>query len=68
MAEFCLACWNEINGTDDTEADYVLSRELELCEGCGRWKRVVEARRRRNPLTRLFFRLRDSCLDDGEEV
>lgn len=41
MAEFCLDCWNQINGKKYTERDWVLSKELDLCEGCGMWKRVI---------------------------
>ncbi len=42
MAEFCLDCWNKLNGTCDTEDDWVISKDLDLCEGCGQWKHVVE--------------------------
>ena len=56
MAEFCLDCWNELNGTCDTEDDWVLSTELDLCEGCGEYKHVVER-------PRLFPRLRFSLSD-----
>ena len=41
MAEFCLDCFNKINGTNDSEDDYIISDDLELCEGCGQWKHVV---------------------------
>ncbi len=41
MAEFCLDCWNRINGTKDTREEWVLSKELDLCEGCGEWKQIV---------------------------
>lgn len=41
MAEFCLECWNELNGTDEPESNYILSEDLELCEGCGEWKNVI---------------------------
>lgn len=41
MAEFCLDCWNKINETDESEWDYVLSEDLELCEGCGEFKHVI---------------------------
>lgn len=41
MAEFCLDCWNKLNKTNFTEREYVLSRELDLCEGCGQWKPVI---------------------------
>ena len=41
MAEFCLDCWNEINGTSDPAKKYILSKELDLCEECGEWKNVI---------------------------
>ena len=41
MAEFCLECWNQLNGTNDTKWRYVLSWEKDLCEGCGQYKRVI---------------------------
>lgn len=56
MAEFCVECWNSINGFDDSEEDYVLSRYLELCEGCGQWKRVVIRKRRYTWLLAYLFR------------
>lgn len=46
MAEFCLDCWNMINNTKYTERDWVLSRRLELCEGCGEYKQVIVRERR----------------------
>ena len=45
MAEFCLDCWNKLEGTHATERDYVLSGEWDLCEGCGEWKRVIVRKR-----------------------
>lgn len=41
MSEFCLECWNKINGTKHSKRRYVLSRDLELCEGCGEWQHVI---------------------------
>ena len=41
MAEFCLDCWNRINETNDSPRRYILSREPDLCEGCGECKRVI---------------------------
>lgn len=41
MAEFCLKCFNEINGTDDPPKKFIFSKEKELCEGCGEWTNVV---------------------------
>ena len=46
MAEFCLDCWNKLNDSAYTERDLVLSKELELCEGCGAWKQVIVRQRR----------------------
>ena len=54
MAEFCPVCWNALNGFDEPEEAYVLSWDLELCEGCGEWKRVVVARRKRYLLRYLI--------------
>lgn len=45
MAEFCLACLNKISGTSYTEADFLLSREVDLCENCGKMVPVVVRRR-----------------------
>lgn len=41
MAEFCLDCWNEMNNSNDTESNFIISDDLELCEGCGEYKRVI---------------------------
>lgn len=46
MAEFCPKCWNEWNQIDNPKEAYVLSWGLELCEGCGQWKRIVIMPRR----------------------
>ena len=46
MAEFCLECWNRLNGTKLTEADMVVDhRALDLCEGCGEYKPVIVGKR-----------------------
>ena len=39
MAEFCLECFNQLNGTAYTEDEAEL--EVGLCEGCGEVKPVV---------------------------
>ena len=41
MAEFCLDCWNKMNGTRHSKRKYVLSKDLDFCEGCGEFKHVV---------------------------
>ena len=45
MAEFCFDCWKKINQKNFSKWEYCLSRELERCEECGEWKRVVVCRR-----------------------
>lgn len=46
MAEFCLECFNKINETNDDECKYIMSDDLDLCEECGKWKKVVVCSRR----------------------
>jgi len=48
MAEFCLECFSKLENANYTERDFILSDEddLDLCEGCGEWKRVVIVRRK----------------------
>ncbi|MBR2499553.1 MAG: hypothetical protein IKB60_00580 [Clostridia bacterium] len=46
MAEFCFKCFNRINGTNHKKEDYIMSDDLDLCEGCGQWKHVVVMDRR----------------------
>ena len=58
MAEFCEECWKKINYIKDDSIRFVLSRELDLCEECGEYKRVVIDERRSNFIYRLFKKLR----------
>ena len=37
VAEFCPECWNTLNGTKEQADTWLLSEDLELCEGCGKW-------------------------------
>lgn len=37
VAEFCPECWNALNGTKEQADNWLLSEDLELCEGCGKW-------------------------------
>lgn len=46
MAEFCLDCWNKINETNDSPQKYLFSDEPELCEGCGKQKKVIITERK----------------------
>lgn len=41
MAEFCLDCLNKYMGTEDDQKKFVITRNAQLCEGCGQYKRVV---------------------------
>jgi len=41
MADFCLDCYNKMNGTNYRVKDVTLDDELDLCEGCGEWKPCV---------------------------
>ena len=41
MAEFCLDCWNRLNESNDSEKKFILSKDLEFCEGCGEWKPII---------------------------
>ena len=36
-----MQCWNRLNDRKDTEKDVTLSKEVDLCEGCGKLCRVV---------------------------
>ena len=60
MAEFCVDCWNRLNGTDDKEHKYILSRHLDLCEGCGEYKHIIITERNmlfKRMVRNLKFRL-----------
>lgn len=41
MAEYCLDCWNKINGTNEPESNYYMSKYDDLCEGCSKYKKVI---------------------------
>lgn len=58
MAEFCLECWKKISQRREPRWKYVLSRELDLCEECGAWKRVIVKERFTVPwfLLRLIYK------------
>lgn len=45
MAEFCLDCLRKLDGKPYKPEKLVISKDLELCEGCGQWRHVVVARR-----------------------
>ena len=58
MAEFCKECWKKMNNFNDDSIRYVLSIDLDLCEGCGEYKRVVIDERPSNLLYYLFEKLK----------
>lgn len=47
MAELCLKCWNKFQKRNDSEKMFVLSDELDLCEECGEYGRVIVSMRKR---------------------
>ena len=57
MAEFCLKCWNKMNKTNDEESKFVMSRDLDLSEGCGEWKHVIICERKSfwDKILSIFF-------------
>lgn len=55
MAEFCLECLNKINETNDKASKYIISKDLDLCEGCGQWKNVVVMERKYYYLYKFRF-------------
>lgn len=46
MAEFCVDCWNKLAGTNLPTNKYILSKELDLCEECGRITHIVITERK----------------------
>ena len=66
MAEFCLDCWNSINETNHSKNRYILTDDLELCEGCGEYKQVIIAERFRGRLQRIIEEI--FLRKDGEEA
>ena len=55
MAEFCFDCFKEMMETEDEQWRYILTNELELCEGCGQYKKVVIVERRLSRLQKALF-------------
>ena len=45
MADFCFECWNRLNENQCRKKDFVLSKDTDLCEGCGKYKQVIERER-----------------------
>lgn len=59
MAEYCVNCWNKLNRCNVPAHRFILSNELELCEGCGQWTNVIVIERKFlyiHKLRTAFFR------------
>ena len=46
VAELCPKCLNKLDGTHYPDWWYILSDEVDFCEECRQWKRVVIVERR----------------------
>ena len=58
MAEFCPECMKRYHGYyAGDQKKYVLSKDLDLCEGCGEWKRVVVRIKRDDSLLDFILRI-----------
>ena len=55
MAEICLECLEKINEKKFRKNEYILSKDLDLCECCGEWKSVVVTTRKNYYMQRLNF-------------
>ncbi len=58
MAEFCLDCWIEINEYENQPYKLILSKELDICEECGCFQKVVVGERKFYLFRKLAFDLR----------
>lgn len=56
MAEFCVDCWNKINGSNYSENEVQTSECLDLCEGCGEYKNVIIEIKERKTIFDWLFR------------
>ena len=57
MAEICLDCLNKLSHRKDSPQKYILSDELELCEECGEYKKVIVIERKYYYLHKFRFTL-----------
>ncbi len=55
MAEFCLECWNRITETNNHVSKYIISEDLELCEGCKKLKNVIVMKRKHSYLCKFLY-------------
>ena len=52
MAEFCLKCYNKLNGTHYTKGDVI--EDYDLCESCGAYKKCIVQFRGNGPVNLLI--------------
>ncbi len=63
MAEFCLDCWRKMNKGREDNTKYMLSKELDLCEGCGEWRHVIIMERNAYYMRKFrYFMLPFKCI------
>ena len=53
MSEFCPECFEKYNGISCE--NYVISKDLDICEGCDKLKRVVVCRKSYSVFSRFGF-------------
>ncbi len=41
MAEFCAECFSKVFNEKATKRKYIFSKDPDLCDRCGEWKKVV---------------------------
>lgn len=41
MSEICFDCYNKLSGGKDSKIRYIISRDLDLCEECGKLRPVI---------------------------
>lgn len=41
MSEICFDCWKEISSQKESRYKYIISKELYLCEECGKMQHVI---------------------------
>jgi len=54
MAKFCLKCFNITTSGNLTQRDVILSKSLDLCEVCGKYRNVVLSYRK----TKILYDLK----------
>jgi len=63
MAEFCLECWNKIMETNDSPKKFIISKDMDLCEECGEWKKVIVRVKRKYVFAESFRLLVNELID-----